>query len=342
MNDDDRASILNRDVRYNLFRVYIVISAVLSLLFSIIHLINRRPAVNLITAAAAFLLCLAWFALSSNYKHYGLARISFLAVFSLLWLPFGYMTSPGSYSAMPYLAIMASFILAVVARNTWEYIFPVLMIFQMPLLFRMEVWFPEKFVRYTDVVYRINDLTLNFTVAISAIVATVIFMMHSYNRVNLQLYELSVLDDLTGLFNRRYLIKFLEMEHNRSGRTGRAFSLAFIDLDNFKRINDTMGHLAGDRVLKDISGILRDNIRSYDIASRYGGDEFIIIFPETDSGEAEKRMESLDVKFRSYSEQYSVQEFSVSWGVAGNDGRSVPEVLHLADEILYKNKKRKR
>lgn len=340
MNQDERAFFLNSDIRYHLFRAYIVISSILAIAFSIIHLINRRPPVNYITSLAAFALCVFWFLMSTNYKHYGFARISFLFVFSLIWLPLGYLTSPGSYSAMPYLVIMAAFILSVVVRNTWEYLFPVLMIIEMPVLFHLEIWYPGLFMTYSDPLYRINDLTMNFTVAISAIVFTVIFMMNKYNHINLLLYDLSVLDDLTGLYNKRYLMKFIEMEKNRSERHGRHFSLVFIDLDNFKKINDVMGHLAGDRVLKGLSDILLENTRSYDITARYGGDEFIIIFPETDQAEAKVRMKELDRIFRNFTEQYNNLGLSVSWGIAESGDKTVDEILSLADRNLYNKKKR--
>nr|WP_281389112.1 GGDEF domain-containing protein [Spirochaeta isovalerica] len=164
--------------------------------------------------------------------------------------------------------------------------------------------------------------------------------MSQYNKINLQLYNLSVLDDLTGLYNKRYLMKFIEMEKNRSERHGRQFSLVFIDLDNFKRINDIMGHLAGDRVLKGLSDILLENTRSYDIAARYGGDEFIVIFPETDHEEARLRMDELDRKFRNFVEQYKKLGLSVSWGISESGSKTAEEILSLADRNLYDKKKR--
>ncbi|MDC7231714.1 MAG: GGDEF domain-containing protein [Spirochaetales bacterium] len=336
----DKEILLNSDIRYQLFRIYIIISGLLSFVFFVVHLINRRPPVNIITSAVAFFLCVIWYILSSDEKKYNVSRISFLAVFSLLWLPFGYFTSPGSFSAMPYLVILVAFILAVIVRNAWEYVFPGLMIFQMPLLFRAEILFPEMFMKYDDALYRINDLTVNFTVVICAITFSVVFMMYRYNQINLMLYNLSVLDDLTGLYNKRYLVKFLEKEYNRTQRHGREFTLVFIDLDNFKKINDSMGHLAGDRVLKSISEIILDNIRNYDIAARYGGDEFVIIFPETSLNEAELRMKGLQELFEKFAEQYRDQEFSVSWGLSESSNRTVSQILNNADSNLYKKKSR--
>lgn len=334
------SDLLSRDFRYVVFRAYVIVSIFLGFAFGLVNLINRRPFVNVATGFGAGLFCLALYALSRDYRRYGIARIAMLAVFSLVWLPFGYLTSPGSASAMPYLAIMVAFILAVIARRPVEYGFPVAMIIQMPFLFYSELLFPGHYPVYTDPAVHINDLTVNFTIALTAIIVTLIFMMHEYDTAHRRLYELSVLDDLTGLYNRRYLIKCLETETNRSGRRGKNFALAFIDLDNFKRVNDTMGHLEGDQVLSGVAKILKTGVRSYDIVSRFGGDEFVLVFPETRRDEAEARMSELEIHLKIFSEPYAHLGFAVSWGVSESGNRTVAEMLALADEMLYSKKKK--
>jgi len=88
-------------------------------------------------------------------------------------------------------------------------------------------------------------------------------------------------DYLTGLPNRRYLERLLAQEFSRCRRHGRCLTVAIADLDGFKRINDTLSHAAGDRVLSDVASILRGAVRASDVVARYGGDEFVIVFPET-------------------------------------------------------------
>ncbi|AHC15683.1 GGDEF domain-containing protein [Salinispira pacifica] len=327
------------DIRYTLFRFYLLVTGVSGLLFGLINLINVRPPVNVFTGAAVFLLCALWYLLSANSGGYGLSRISFLVFLSLIWLPLGYLTSPGSFSAMPYIALTGMFISAVVVRNQWEYAFPIIMLILIPALFLYEMYNPMKFDIYSDPAYRLKDLSMNFVVAGSIILITIIYTMNRYRSFNEKMYEVSVRDSLTGLYNKRFFNEYIEKEHNRSLRNKTVFSLVFIDINHFKRVNDSLGHLEGDRVLKDIAGILVSSIRNYDLAVRYGGDEFILIFPSTELEDAEHQMKRMQKELDTYCAGYREQGLSVSWGIAESRNRSVEEVLAIADEMLYFKKR---
>jgi hypothetical protein len=100
-------------------------------------------------------------------------------------------------------------------------------------------------------------------------------------RENRQLKSLSLSDDLTGLYNKRFFSIQLEIEMARSRRTGLACSLMIIDFDNFKEINDRLGHDEGDRFLIQMGGLIREKLRPTDFVCRYGGDEFAVIMPAT-------------------------------------------------------------
>jgi diguanylate cyclase (GGDEF)-like protein len=97
-----------------------------------------------------------------------------------------------------------------------------------------------------------------------------------------EIYRLTISDGLTGLANKRYLLEFLEREASRARRHARPLCFAIADIDHFKRVNDSHGHLAGDKVLEAVARVFRAEIRQDELAARYGGEEFAFVLPETD------------------------------------------------------------
>jgi len=148
-------------------------------------------------------------------------------------------------------------------------------------------------------------------------------------------------DALTNIFNRRTIMKVLASEFARFKRKPTPFSLAIFDVDNFKSINDTRGHQAGDEFLVSVSKILRAGMRDSDHIGRYGGDEFIAVFPDTEPGDAKIVVERIREKILDYCKSFEgpdlAKKLSVSIGVAGaNESTSGgEELLKDADEALY-------
>ncbi len=158
------------------------------------------------------------------------------------------------------------------------------------------------------------------------------------------LRRMSLRDGLTGLLNRHAFDRCLEHAARRARSVGQPLSLAMIDIDHFKRLNDNHGHALGDSVLRWVSSCLRRNFRATDVVARYGGEEFVVAVLDTDDGQLRDRLEALRCQFeratlRRPGSEVDIQ-ISVSIGVASlpADGESVERVLDQADKRLYEAK----
>jgi diguanylate cyclase (GGDEF)-like protein/PAS domain S-box-containing protein len=150
--------------------------------------------------------------------------------------------------------------------------------------------------------------------------------------------ELALTDPLTGLANYRRLLDALDSEIKRCGRTARPFAVLLLDLDELKKINDAHGHPVGSRALGRVANILRIHCRAIDTAARYGGDEFVVILPETGCDAALHVARRITEESKNDGEQPSI---SVSAGAAifPQDGKTIDELLAAADRALYRQKR---
>jgi diguanylate cyclase (GGDEF)-like protein/PAS domain S-box-containing protein len=154
------------------------------------------------------------------------------------------------------------------------------------------------------------------------------------------LREQSVRDHLTGLFNRRYMEETLERELLRASRKGLSLGIMMLDVDHFKRFNDTWGHAAGDKILRELGSLLLRQVRGEDIASRYGGDEFIIILPDASREVTRERANRLcehtpRLKTHFKGQTFEMITFSVGVAASPENGITSAEILKAADTALY-------
>jgi len=165
---------------------------------------------------------------------------------------------------------------------------------------------------------------------------------NSERRVRARVLELSQTDPLTGLFNRGHLYPTLEQEIQRTRRSGRGFCVLMIDLDGLKAINDSLGHLRGDDVLRAVGRVVTGSIRAVDSAYRYGGDEFLILLPETEFIGAYVVAEKIREGVEQISESLVTDpaSTSVSIGLVSHpeDGSSTEELMVAADRAMYQAK----
>ena len=151
------------------------------------------------------------------------------------------------------------------------------------------------------------------------------------------LRDQAVRDPLTGLFNRRYLMETLNREIARCQRDGQPISVALIDVDHFKAVNDTLGHEAGDRILVAVGGFLLSEVREGDAACRFGGEEFVVVLPNTPLEVALRRAEEWRSAMRQIPAASDGSPVTISVGVATAPahGRTAEAVVRAADEAMY-------
>ncbi len=156
--------------------------------------------------------------------------------------------------------------------------------------------------------------------------------------------DLTITDDLTKLYNSRYLPVVLERELSRSRRYHEELSLVFLDLDNFKQVNDRYGHMSGSRLLTEFGDFLYERVRSSDVGIRYGGDEFVLILPKTSKRSAVKFVERTIDELRAHRFLTSLGldiKCTASFGIATypEDGENVDRLIAASDKAMYEVKK---
>jgi diguanylate cyclase (GGDEF)-like protein len=164
-------------------------------------------------------------------------------------------------------------------------------------------------------------------------------------RLREKLHDQSIRDPLTGLYNRRFLEATLEQELHRSGRHHTGLGVIMADIDKFKVFNDSFGHTAGDIVLKEVAALLRRSVRTEDIVCRYGGEEFLVVLPDTSLENVSERAEQVRDAIAKLDLQHaghSLGKVTASFGISfSHDGVLTPEILlRYADEALYESKRR--
>ena len=155
-----------------------------------------------------------------------------------------------------------------------------------------------------------------------------------------RIQELTITDDCTGLYNARHLYKTLEAEVYRSARFSYEFTVLFIDLDHFKQVNDTYGHLIGSKLLNEVGYAVKANLRLIDSAFRYGGDEFVVLLPQTGKEPALLVARRLRDVFRQSAflkdENLNINvRCSMGLATYPHDAKSAHEIIRQADEMMY-------
>lgn len=200
---------------------------------------------------------------------------------------------------------------------------------------------PQTLFRNVDMAKYVHIATILYNSTLCIVVIILATRIHSKRLIELnkELTELSYKDFLTKAYNLRYIIQKIEKKLGNFKNNAEIFSIAIVDIDFFKIINDTYGHIIGDEVLIKLVGIIEGNIDKSDICARYGGEEFLILFSNKSASEALKILENLQTLFKEYDWEHPDLKVSFSAGLIEiNKENYLKEVKHLindADKFLY-------
>ncbi|NIP99781.1 MAG: diguanylate cyclase [Nitrospinaceae bacterium] len=235
-----------------------------------------------------------------------------------------------------------------IAASEGDLIFPVLLNVFTQLDFSREeakeIW--EGIIRHRKEMSDSVKRQVNLLTAICDYFLTVKKSFNYPKVVELKVFEdanhYSKCDSLTGLYNRAYFEEALSGEISRSRRYETEFSVLFLDLDDFKRVNDTMGHLAGDYVLKKVASLINSEKREEDVVVRYGGEELVIVLPETNKINSIIKAERIRKKIQEMPLRFNDKDFkiTVSGGIATfpQDAADAQNLVACADQALYRAK----
>ncbi|NMA93187.1 MAG: GGDEF domain-containing protein [Clostridiales bacterium] len=210
----------------------------------------------------------------------------------------------------------------------------------------LEYNFPDIFIPYPDRASHYSDLAFGLTMSFAANSILAYTVMDQYARVRDEktrlvhrLEYLSLTDALTGLYNRRFLSASIDEEMRRAYETGSRLTLAMLDIDHFKKVNDTYGHEYGDEVLFNIAQIMKISLTNGEIFGRYGGEEFVILFPGKASAQSLPVVQTLANYIRSHGWTHG-EPVTISGGLADYvSGISYSDFIEAADKNLYRAKR---
>ncbi len=172
----------------------------------------------------------------------------------------------------------------------------------------------------------------------------VITLVHSLRLTQEKLKTMATRDLLTGVFNRNYFNEVIKKEVERTKRYGKKLSIIVVNIDNFKKVNDEYGHLHGDGVLRECALILNRSIRASDILIRFGGDEFLIVMPETDCKEGDALVSRINKYISDWNKEYASSDYSLSLSLGCavfEEGKDLMDVIKEADSSMLKGKRNK-
>lgn len=279
-------------------------------------------------------------------KHWYVPAIIVLGSSVFLLIPFLWFTVGGATGSSVAIMLTGGICIAIVFKGTTRTAMLVLEAIMLVAFVALEYHFPHIVIPYASRMEQYSDLA--FGISMSFMVNTILIytVMGHYTRVSDEktrlvhrLEYLSLTDSLTGLYNRRYLSAAIDEEMRRAHDTGSQLALCILDIDHFKKINDTYGHEYGDEVLFNIAQIMNASLTEDEIFGRYGGEEFVVLFPGKTPAKALPKVQALCNHVKTHAWSHG-QPVTMSAGLSSYvRGISYSDFIDAADQNLYRAKR---
>lgn len=356
-------------LRHRIFNVILLIGMVMTLSATIMnHVLGLGLLTVLAPAACGVVTVGAYYYSIVRHRFRGPALV-IVAMLTVAFFPTMWVINGGTYGSIPYYFIINAAIIAVLLTGKTRLCFLTLFVLITGALIIAEYHSPEIFIFYDEELTRYQDLSFGFLITLlsNALLFGVVVdsfireraqvnrllneLRHKSEKIARQnavlfrerneLKRLSDTDALTGTFNRRFVTAFLEDIIPTLNEQVRPATVALLDIDRFKEVNDRYGHIFGDHVLRTVAESISSHVRHDDVVGRFGGDEFLIILPNSDIDEGHAILERIrrEIERLSWENDASI---TISGGITSvsSDARSNP--LEAADELLYRAKRSRR
>jgi len=254
---------------------------------------------------------------------------------NFVFTPFMWLTNMGFDGGFHYFAFLFIVYSVILLKGKTRTVIVTLYILQLTVLMIFEAYNPEFIHQFSAMEEHYLDLIISFVFSSAAIAITVIVMSNLYRYERKKITRLSTHDPLTQQYNRRFITDTLNTMYHSAEKEELSDKYAiFIDIDNFKQVNDTKGHAAGDQLLIDVCGTIQNNIRKNDYLARIGGDEFLVIIHSDDFNGAKIFVNRLikDIEIEN--------KITISAGLTSfSDKMNSEDLLKKADDMMYRSKK---
>lgn len=318
---------------------FILISANIATLLNIISDLLQKKSIRFILLAVIVWLISMALTLTRKVwaKNHRLVQ-TFAILMAWVIFPIIWLNSHGALGSMPLYSLFLLVILVYALDNRWRIIVPLVYLIEILLLFKLQLYQPSLFEMFSDYEMIIRNLLISYVIVSIMIFILILILRKHFEAIQTTLIQMAITDDLTGVHNRRYLIDSLVHLKTNHKNTATDFALLFADINDFKHINDTYGHDVGDKVLQCLGTTLNENLRPSDICGRYGGDEFVVIFPNTSIEDAKAISDRLLTQFNNNLKTIIDQPVGLAFGFTTGNDKSVEAILKREDERMYQAK----